>query len=391
MTFYLTDSPTADLADTSHTIWSEDYPTTSPVSITNGQFSVALGSVTPIPDGAFLKPALYLAIKVAGTELTGRQRVYSSPYAVTAAQAQDLVVNGNESVSGNATINGTTNLNVANISSAGIGNENVTNITATNGNFTSTLHADPPDNPNDGVIFKGIMLSRNHVGWVNTTTDHSEIDNDTGSYNELMIIGNKHRDGGTRRVGIWDFLEVNGGQTVSGGLNVTNGVLQVGHWTLIDREYGGSNGNSLDIQYNGSTRAWIHDDGTVHAASNAGLNTCNCSAVNIGTISDERLKKIHGPYAGGLDKILQLQPILYDYSWAPGDPHLGLGAQSVEPIIPEAVKNNSGTLSVEPMAFVATLINAVKEQQQTIASLNGRLDRQQAEIDELRAAIEHRR
>lgn len=46
--------------------------------------------------------------------------------------------------------------------------------------------------------------------------DRAEICNDTGTYKTLMIVGNRS-DGGTRRVSVWDRLEVNGELKVNGG------------------------------------------------------------------------------------------------------------------------------------------------------------------------------
>ena len=46
--------------------------------------------------------------------------------------------------------------------------------------------------------------------------DRAEICNDTGTYKTLMIVGNRS-DGGTRRVSVWDRLEINGSLRVAGG------------------------------------------------------------------------------------------------------------------------------------------------------------------------------
>jgi hypothetical protein len=70
----------------------------------------------------------------------------------------------------------------------------------------------------DYTDFKsGIRLSKN---WMSgATATNSEISNDTGSYKKLMIIGNK--SSGTRKVGIWDHLDVHGNQDITGSLNVS--------------------------------------------------------------------------------------------------------------------------------------------------------------------------
>ena len=41
-------------------------------------------------------------------------------------------------------------------------------------------------------------------------TNRAEISNDTKDYKTLMIVGNKSNDQNTRRVSVWDRLEVNG-------------------------------------------------------------------------------------------------------------------------------------------------------------------------------------
>lgn len=65
-------------------------------------------------------------------------------------------------------------------------------------------------------------------GFPDGANNRAEISNDTGTYRTLMIVGNKSNDGSTRRVSIWDRLEVNGNQLVTGNLQV-NGVLTAGN------------------------------------------------------------------------------------------------------------------------------------------------------------------
>ncbi len=54
-------------------------------------------------------------------------------------------------------------------------------------------------------------------------TNQAEISNDTSGYKTLMIIGNKSNDKATRRVSVWDRLEVNGTLHVTSGLSVDSG------------------------------------------------------------------------------------------------------------------------------------------------------------------------
>jgi hypothetical protein len=66
--------------------------------------------------------------------------------------------------------------------------------------------------PNNVDFKSGIRLSKN---WMNGANDtNSEISNDIGHYKKLMVIGNK--SSGTRKVGVWDHLDVHGTERVSG-------------------------------------------------------------------------------------------------------------------------------------------------------------------------------
>jgi hypothetical protein len=92
--------------------------------------------------------------------------------------------------------------------------------------------------------------------------------------------------------------------------------------------------------------------------------------------SDERLKNIKGRFTSGLNAVMQLQPIRYQYK---PDNALGLktereqvgfGAQTLQKIIPEAVtRSDSGYLQVNNDPIIWTMLNAIKEQQQQIEEL----------------------
>jgi hypothetical protein len=103
--------------------------------------------------------------------------------------------------------------------------------------------------------------------------------------------------------------------------------------------------------------------------------------------SDERLKNIKGPFTTGLNAVMQLQPIRYEYKpnnalgiTMKGE-RVGFGAQSVQQIIPEAVtKNDQGYLLVNNDPIMWTMLNAIKEQQKQIEELK-------AEVDKLRSTL----
>lgn len=68
-------------------------------------------------------------------------------------------------------------------------------------------------------------------GFPDGANNRAEISNDTGTYKTLMIVGNKSGDGKTRKVSVWDRLEVNGAAHVNGSTAVTGGMTVGGALT----------------------------------------------------------------------------------------------------------------------------------------------------------------
>ena len=99
-----------------------------------------------------------------------------------------------------------------------------------------------------------------------------------------------------------------------------------------------------------------------------------------GTFSDGRLKTLNGSFNSGLSQVLKLHPIRYRYKPdnAMGirdtDEHIGVVAQDVQRVIPEAVTENSkGYLLVNNDPIIWSMLNAIKEQQ-------GEFQQQQADL-----------
>ena len=94
------------------------------------------------------------------------------------------------------------------------------------------------------------------------------------------------------------------------------------------------------------------------------------------TFSDERLKNIKGSYDNGLKAVMRLQPLRYEYKpdnalkLAPVGERVGVSAQAVQKVIPEAVTSNAqGYLMVNNDPVIWTMLNAIKEQQKEIVEL----------------------
>ena len=109
------------------------------------------------------------------------------------------------------------------------------------------------------------------------------------------------------------------------------------------------------------------------------------------SFSDERLKNIKGNFNSGLNAVMQLQPLRYEYKrnnalgLKSETENIGFGAQSLQKIIPEAVTQNSqGYLMVNNDPILWTMLNAIKEQQKEIVQLK-------EQVRQLRAASHRRR
>jgi hypothetical protein len=91
------------------------------------------------------------------------------------------------------------------------------------------------------------------------------------------------------------------------------------------------------------------------------------------TYSDGRLKTVNGSFDSGLNQVLKLHPIRYRYkpdnalSIRDTDEHIGVVAQEVQRVIPEAVtENGKGYLLVNNDPIIWSMVNAIKEQQREI-------------------------
>ncbi len=62
-------------------LWGESHDDGDSVTVSNGNFSVLLGSINPIPDSLFLDAELWLEVEVNGEKMTPRQRMASVGYA----------------------------------------------------------------------------------------------------------------------------------------------------------------------------------------------------------------------------------------------------------------------------------------------------------------------
>ncbi|MFP4459029.1 MAG: tail fiber domain-containing protein [Candidatus Zixiibacteriota bacterium] len=112
--------------------------------------------------------------------------------------------------------------------------------------------------------------------------------------------------------------------------------------------------------------------------------------------SDRRLKDIHQPFDKGIDELLALQPYSYNYKQdnplgLPSDEaYIGLMAQDVQAVIPEAVSTNdqSEFLYLNNDAVIMAMINAIKEHENENKHLKEEIEAQKTIINELIERIE---
>ena len=92
--------------------------------------------------------------------------------------------------------------------------------------------------------------------------------------------------------------------------------------------------------------------------------------------SDETIKLDVKPMGAGLDVVSALTPVSFHFDleqapWAQPGPQIGLIAQEVAALAPQAVTQTNGRMGINPLAMVAILVNAVQELQRRIEILEG--------------------
>ncbi len=151
--------------------------------------------------------------------------------------------------------------------------------------------------------------------------------------------------------------------------------------------------------------AWVENDPILVVGNGSGnLDRSNAMILykngelqvkNLQETSDARLKTDIRPFTGALDKIRNIQPVYFrfrDSRTFPGGTQIGFLAQDVRKSLPELVgKDNQGYLTVQYANMTAVLLEALKEQQETIESLKAKiavLEKEHNEIAELKKELE---
>ena len=152
----------------------------------------------------------------------------------------------------------------------------------------------------------------------------------------------------------------------------------------------------IDAISNSTTRFFVQGDGKVGIGTNAPsyqlqLTTDSAAkpSTNTWTISsDIRVKENINPYTKGLETILKINPVTYDYNGKAGfkkiKENIGIIAQDVLDILPESISTykvklndndneESELYNFNSHALTYVLINAIKEQQVQIEKLKQKI------------------
>ncbi|MBP6286562.1 MAG: tail fiber domain-containing protein, partial [Ferruginibacter sp.] len=125
--------------------------------------------------------------------------------------------------------------------------------------------------------------------------------------------------------------------------------------------------------------------GTGTPAHRLELSTDDAAKPGTGTwtvVSDIRMKQNIRPYTEGLSKLLQVEPVEYNYNTISGydtkPSYVGVVAQDLQKIAPYMVgqfkKNGQEYLDINTSAMTYMMINAIKEQQKMIGELKNEIE-----------------
>lgn len=158
------------------------------------------------------------------------------------------------------------------------------------------------------------------------------------------------------------------------GLGINSGVLRYQVYNL------GS--NHIFYAANSSTTSKelmrIKGSGVIQFSDYGAGSLSTDASGNLSISSDERLKNIKGNFTKGLQAVLALKPINYQWKEISGleqeVTYRGFSAQNVQSVLPEAVgTDKKGYLTLSDRPLIAALVNAIKELS--------------AEVEELKAEI----
>ena len=250
-------------------------------------------------------------------------------------------------------------------------------------------------NPSDKLDVNGWMrvlsgsnplrFTSSWSGFPDQALNQAEICNDTSQYKSLMIVGN--RSGGSRKVSIWDKLDVNGNLQVNGdiqsvcaivpsvGRGDNNGITFPKNYSggtgdaawikyYSDTSRGGGENMTLEIgiandpgtggYYGGGDRIRLYASGGVYVDGYFYYSSSRELKENIKALSTKKAKEI----------LEGMNPVSFNFKGDNEKTTLGFIAEEM----PDAVAANDQK-AISPMEIITVLTSVVKDQKKVIAKL----------------------
>ena len=412
-----------------------DSTTIGATGASSGNFTTLRAGTSLVASGANLNGLLYPTTDGTANQLIGTDGSGTLSFITVSNDSQTFknaeISSGNFTGNVLASVLSDTSISASNFSGnidsspigATVGSTgNFTILTAVSANVTDDLHVMGSANVSDNLTVVG---STNLAGLVFPTVD--------GSANQLLITGgngflsfastNTLLNGATP-----DSISIEGGSIddtpigavtpstgafttlASDSLTVSEDISATGNITASE------NLNTLHLTVTGNTT--LGDDftsdnltieSTVDGGSTAGgniwfqgnlissTNTYSLGtesnpwreiyAIDLITTSDERLKKDVEPLDYGIDEVMKLKPVSYNWKNQPNRGRtIGLLAQEVESVIEEVVakaENEEETRGVRYVNMVPVLIRAMQEQQALLEKQSELLKLQSERIEAL--------
>lgn len=119
----------------------------------------------------------------------------------------------------------------------------------------------------------------------------------------------------------------------------------------------------------------------LHVVGNTYVEGFVYATADITAFSDLKLKSNLNVLGNALNRVCQISGYTYDRIDIPGKRHAGVVAQEVRDVLPEAVVETQGTLTVAHASVMALLVQATKELSARVDALAARLDAAVARLD----------
>lgn len=261
-------------------------------------------------------------------------------------------------------------------------------------------------NTNVGVAWRSQVDNNGKykLGLADAVT-HMEINNVTGNVgfgvSPTSALHVKRTDG-TASINIEEGITTNGGRVL---LNLSNfGPTRI---DMNNTNAGITWRGQVDNQ--GRYKLGIADGLGVLTLDDANGNMTVTGTVTANSVlltSDLRLKTNVSKFDGGLDEVLKINPINYEFNGKGGfetnKPYVGYGAQELEEIASYLVqdfeiekedsngdiKSSQSYLKIDPIAVQALLVNAIKDQNEIINEKEERIGELEGQMSELKSQMD---